>query len=545
MHRSLAAKQEQVAARQFRKTHALRILRRAVDHCQELILLTDADGVLQYVNPSCEMVTGYSASELIDQKVSCIASQVPKSDSWDSMCQQALQKGVFRGTGGLLCKHGRVVELDMAVTVVRDPRTQAPTLAWTGIVIAQQHDLKAKTDAPHKMESLGIFAGGIAHDFNNLLMVIGSYAEIAQMNLLADHPARRHMLEIMAAVRRASELTRRLLMFGHHQAAGQQLVSLNWIVEEATGMLSRLVQEDIEIRVSLGKDVALVRVDPGQMEQVLLNLVVNARDAMPNGGELLIETLLVKLNENFAGLHTGIAAGEHVRLTVTDSGHGMRAEELAQIFKPFYTTKSQGTGLGLAIVQSIIQANGGVISAASEPGAGTAFNIYLPVAARQNEKRQSDSLRFELPPPGGNEAVLVVEDAEPVRQATVEFLSALGYMVRSAANGEEALNNLQADSTQFALVIADVVMPKMSSAELVRAIAALRSPAKILLMSGHTEDVVLSKGLSQIDGNFLQKPFSLKSLAIKIREVLDKPVLVRAAAAGTGSSWSPALPTAR
>jgi two-component system, cell cycle sensor histidine kinase and response regulator CckA len=286
-------------------------------------------------------------------------------------------------------------------------------------------------------------------------------------------------------------------------------------------------------------------VDPGQMEQVLLNLVVNARDAMPNGGELLIETLLVKLNENFAGLHTGIAAGEHVRLTVTDSGHGMRAEELAQIFKPFYTTKSQGTGLGLAIVQSIIQANGGVISAASEPGAGTAFNIYLPVAARQNEKRQSDSLRFELPPPGGNEAVLVVEDAEPVRQATVEFLSALGYMVRSAANGEEALNNLQADSTQFALVIADVVMPKMSSAELVRAIAALRSPAKILLMSGHTEDVVLSKGLSQIDGNFLQKPFSLKSLAIKIREVLDKPVLVRAAAAGTGSSWSPALPTAR
>jgi two-component system cell cycle sensor histidine kinase/response regulator CckA len=547
MHRSLAAKQEQVAARQFRKTHALRILRRAVDHCQELIFLTDADGVLQYVNPSCEMVTGYSASELIDQKVSCIASQVPKSDSWDSMCQQALQKGVFRGTGGLLCKHGRVVELDLAVTVVRDPRTQVPSLAWTGIVVAQQRELKVETNGPHKMESLGIFAGGIAHDFNNLLMVIGSYAEIGQMNLLADHPARRHMAEIMAAVRRASELTRRLLMFGHHQAAGQQLVSLNWIVEEATGMLSRLVQEDIEIRVSLDKDVALVRVDPGQMEQVLLNLVVNARDAMPNGGRLVIETQLVKLNENFARQHTGISTGEHVRLTVTDSGHGIRAEELARIFEPFYTTKSQdkGTGLGLAIVQSIVQQNGGVISAASEPGAGTAFNIYLPVAAPVIDKKASDSLRIELPPPGGNEGVLVVEDAGPVRQATVEFLSALGYKVRSAANGEEALNNLQADSTQFALVIADVVMPKMCGAELVRAIAALRSPAKILLMSGHPEDVVLSKGLSYIDDNFLQKPFSLNSLAIKIREVLDKPVLVRAAAAGAGASSSPALPTAR
>ena len=544
MHRSRAAKQERVAARQFRKTHALRILRRAVDHCQELIFLTDADGVLQYVNPSCEMVTGYSATELIDQKVSCIASQDPKSDSWDSMRQQALQKGVFRGTGGLLCKHGSVVELDVAVTVVRDPRTQVASLAWTGTVIAQERDLKAETGGPHKMESLGIFAGGIAHDFNNLLMVIGSYAELGQATVPADHPARRHMQEIMEAVRRASELTRRLLMFGHHQAPGQELVSLNWIVEEAIGMLSRLVEEDIEIRVSLGKDVALVRVDPGQMEQVLLNLVVNARDAMPNGGELVIETQLGKLNEDFARQHTGIAAGEYVRLTVTDSGHGIPAEELARIFEPFYTTKSKdkGTGLGLAIVQSIVQNNGGVISASSQQGAGTTFNIYLPVAAPVSENKKSDSLRLELPVPRGSEALLVVEDAEPLRQATAEFLSSLGYKVQSAANGEEALNNLQADSSQFALVIVDVVMPRMNGPELARAVAALRSPSKILFTSGHPPNVALSKGVQKLDGNFLQKPFSLKSLAIKIREVLDEPVQVRAAAAGAGASSSSALP---
>ncbi len=542
MHRSRAAKQEQVAGRQFRKTNALRILRRAVDHCQELIFLTDADGVLQYVNPSCEMVTGYSASELIDQKVSCIASQVPKDDSWDSMRQEALQKGVFRGVGGLLCKHGRVVELDLAVTVVRDPRTQVPSLAWTATVVAQQNDLKAKVDGPHKMESLGIFAGGIAHDFNNLLMVIGSYAEMGQATVPADHPARRHMQEILAAVRRASELTRRLLMFGHHQAAGQQLVSLNWIVEEAVGMLSRLVEEDIEIRISLGKDVALVRVDPGQMEQVLLNLVVNARDAMPDGGGLVIETQLVKLNEDFARHYTGIVPGEHVLLTVTDSGHGIRAEELGRIFEPFYSTKSKdkGTGLGLAIVQSVVQENGGVISAASEPGAGTSFNIYLPVAVPQAGEKKSDSLRLELAAPRGDEALLVVEDAEPLRQATVEFLSSMGYEVRSVANGEEALKNLQNDSTEFALVIADVVMPKMSGPDLARAVAALPSPPKILLISGHSEDVVLSKGLRKMDGNFLQKPFSLKSLAIKIRQVLDEPMLVRAAAAAASSSSSAA-----
>ena len=547
MHRSRAAKQEQVASRQFRKTSALRILRRAVDHCQELIFLTDADGVLQYVNPSCEMVTGYSARELIDKNLTCVASEIPKGDSWDSMRQEALQKGVFRGAGGLLCKHGRVVELDLAVTVVRDPRTQVASLAWTGTVVAQQSDLKAKTDGPHKMESLGFFAGGIAHDFNNLLMVIGSYAELGQATVPADHPARRHTQEILAAVRRASELTRRLLMFGHHQAVGQELVSLNWIVEEAIGMLSRLVEEDIEIRVSLGKDVALVRVDPGQMEQVLLNLVVNARDAMPNGGELVIETQLVKLNEDFARQHTGIVPGEHVLLTVTDSGHGIGLTELARIFEPFYTTKSEdkGTGLGLAIVQSIVQENGGVISAASEPGAGTSFNIYLPIAAPQNQQKPSDSLRLEPPAPRGDEALLVVEDAEPLRQATVEFLSSLGYKVRSAANGEEALNNLQEDSTQFALVIADVVMPRMSGPEFARAIAALRSPSKILFISGHPEHVVLSKGLRTIDGSFLQKPFSLRSLAIKIRGVLDEPVRVRAAAAGAGASSSSALPTAR
>lgn len=545
MHRSRAAKQEQIASRQFRKTSALRILRRAVDHCQELIFLTDADGVLQYVNPSCEMITGYSAPELIDKNLTSVASEIPNGDSWDSMRQEALQKGVFRGAGGLLCKHGRVVELDLAVTVVRDPRTQVASLAWTGTVVAQQSDLKAKTDGPHKMESLGFFAGGIAHDFNNLLMVIGSYAEMGQATVPADHPVRRHTQEILAAVRRASELTRRLLMFGH-QAVGQELVSLNWIVEEAVGMLSRLVEEDIEIRVSLAKDVALVRVDQGQMEQVLLNLVVNARDAMPNGGELVIETQLVKLNEDFARQYTGIVPGDHVLLTVTDSGHGIGAKELARIFEPFYTTKSEdkGTGLGLAIVQSIIEENGGIISAASEPGAGTSFNIYLPIAAPLNQQKPPDSLRLE-PAPRGNEALLVVEDAEPLKQATVEFLSSLGYKVRSAANGEEAINNLQEDSTQFALVIADVVMPRMSGPEFARAIAALPSPSKILFISGHPQHVLLSKGLRKIDGSFLQKPFSLRSLATKIREVLDEPVLVRAAAAGAGASSSSALPTSR
>ena len=538
MHRSRAIKPEIVAARHFRKTNALRILRRAVDHCQELIFLTDARGVLQYANPSYEMATGYSAGELIDTKLNWVDSEVPEGDSLDSMCRRALQKGVSRGVGRLRCKHGRVVELDLAVTLVCDPRTQVASLVWTGTVVAQQRDLRAETDSLHKMESLGVFAGGIAHDLNNLLMVIGSYAEMGQMTIPAEHAARRHIQEILTTVRRASELTRRLLTFGHRQAAGHELVSLNWIVEEAVGMLSRLVEEDIEIRVSLSKDAALVRVDAGQIEQVLLNLVVNARDAMPGGGELVIETQSVSLDQDFARQHSGIVPGKHALLTVTDSGHGIRAEELARIFEPFYTTKAngKGTGLGLAIVQSIVQENGGVIVAASEPEVGTSFNIYLPVAAPETEKKISGSLRQELPPPRGNESLLVVEDAETLRQATVEFLSSLGYKVRSAANGEEALNNLQNGPGQFALVIADVVMPRMSGPEFARAVVALRSPTKILFMSGHAKDLVLNKGINSLEDNFLPKPFSLKSLAVKIREVLDEPMRASAAAAGASST---------
>jgi two-component system, cell cycle sensor histidine kinase and response regulator CckA len=538
MQRSRATKPETVAARQFRKkSTAFGILRRAVGLCQELVFITDADGVLEYVNPSCETVTGYSASELIDKNLNWIAPAVPQAGSWDSIREQALQKGAFRAVTGLRRKNGSVVELDLAVTVVHDLRTQVASLAWTGTVVAQQHGSKDETDGPHKMESLGVFAGGIAHDFNNLLMVISAYAEMGLSAIPAEHVASRHMQEILATVRRASHLTRRLLMFGHHQV-GLQLVSLNWIVEDAVGMLSRLVEEDIEIRVSLGKDVALVRVDPGQIEQVLLNLVVNARDAMPNGGDLVVETQTLVLENNFAAEHAGVTAGEHVLLRITDSGHGMNTEQLARIFEPFYTTKPEGkgTGLGLAIVQSIVKENGGAISAASELGVGTSFNVYLPVAAQQMERKTFSSFRQELAAPRGNEALLVVEDAELVRQSTVEFLCSLGYRVRSAANGQEALRNLQNDSAQVALVIADVVMPRMGGPEFARKVAALRSPTKVLFMSGHAEDVVLSKGVNAEDRNFLQKPFSLKSLALKIREVLDEPVRARATGAPAASS---------
>jgi two-component system cell cycle sensor histidine kinase/response regulator CckA len=535
MNRSRAARPEFVAARQFRKkANALRILRRAVDHCQELVFLTDAEGVLQYVNPSCESVTGYSANQLVDKNLTWIAPAACQGETWDSIRRQALEKGAFRGVTGLRCKDGGTVEVDIAVTVVRDPRSQAPSLAWTGTVVARHQEIKDDAESSAKMESLGAFAGGITHDFNNLLMVIGSYAEMGLASVPAENPARRHLKEILTGVRRASDLTRRLLAFGHKQLAGKQLCSLNWIVEDAVGMLSRVVEEDIEMRVSLGKDVALVQVDRGQIEQVLLNLVINARDAMPNGGELAIRTENLTLDHNFAAQHAGITAGEHVSLTVTDSGHGMNSDQMSHIFDPFYTTKPEGkgTGLGLAIVRSIVQESGGIITADSEPELGTSFKIFLPVAAAMAEKKPAASLRQELPLPHGTETLLVVEDALPLRQATVEYLESLGYQVQSAANGAEALDCLKNQDRRIALVLADVVTPRMSGPEFADAVHASRSSAKILFMSGHPEDVVRRKGLESLDENFLQKPFSLRSLAVKIREVLGQPARAHAAAAG-------------
>ncbi|MCU1270652.1 MAG: Histidine kinase [Acidobacteriaceae bacterium] len=536
MQRLRAAKPENLAARQYRKkSSALRTLRRVMDHSQELVFVTDESGVVQYANPACKTLCGYSAHELTEKSLSWIGAAVPKGDSWDSMRDQALRKGASRGVTGLRCKQGGVVELDVVVTVVRDPRTEVASLAWTGRVVAQQHAIKAEIERSRKMDAIGTFAGGIVHDFNNLLMVIGAYADMGLTSVPAEHAVRRNLREILEAVRRASDLTRRLLTFGRPQAGGQQLTSLNWIIEDAVGMLSRLIEEDIEIRVSLGEDVSLIRADPGEIEQVLLNLAVNARDAMPNGGELVIETRLVRLSHGFARYHPGITEGDHVLLMVTDSGHGMRSEELTRIFEPFYTTKAEGkgTGLGLAIVQSIVQQNRGIVSAASEPGMGTSFNIYLPIAAPWTEKKRSSSRSNVVPTLHGNEALLVVEDADSLRHSTAEFLTSLGYQVRSAANGQEALNTLKNEAGDIALVITDVVMPRMSGPGFAQAVAGLQLPIRVLFMSGHVENVVRRKGVQALEGNFLQKPFSLKSLALKIREVLDEPVPAHTAATAT------------
>jgi two-component system, cell cycle sensor histidine kinase and response regulator CckA len=524
-----------LATRHRRKfTTAVRTLRRAIEQCQELVFVTDLSGAIQYANPACEILTGHSPDELLASNLDGIAVELPNGTSWRFLRDRAIEVGVFRGTLGLRCRNGSVAELDLAITAVRDPHTETASLVCTALAVAIQREIPAKADRAHALNAIGALASGVAHDFNNLLMVISAYAEMALTTIPAEHAAQRNLQEILSAVRRASDLARRLLTIGRRPTEGRQLVSINWIIGDTAMMLSRILEEDIEVRVSLGKHVGMVRADPGQIEQVLLNLAVNARDAMPNGGQLLIETESVHLEEGFARKHTKIGAGEYVRLRISDSGHGISPDQLAQIFEPYYTTKApgKGTGLGLAIVQSIVQQNAGCITADSKLGEGTSFEIYLPVEA-QVGKKPSSSFNEEPSLPHGRESLLIVEDAEVLRRPAAEFLSSLGYKVISAVDGEEALRLLE-HAEDVNLIIADVVMPRVSGPAFAREVASRWPRTKILFTSGHREDVVLRKGIPTLKNNFLQKPFPLQTLALEVRKLLNEPKAARAAAASAG-----------
>lgn len=512
----------------------MRTLRTAIEQCQELVFVTDLAGTIQYANPACEIVTGYNTHELLESGLDRMTVEISEGKSWRFLRDHALEAGGFRGALGLTCKNGGTAELDLAMTVVCDPRTQATSLVCTALAIAIKREIPAISSRGQNLDAIGALTSGVAHDFNNLLMVIGAYAEMGLTTLSADHSARRNLQEILAAVRRASDLTRRLLTAARRRSKGQELISINWIIEDVAAMLSRIMEEDIEVRVSLGKNVGMVKADPGQIEQVLLNLAINARDAMPNGGELSIETESVQVGDDFVRTHPGTKPGEQVLLTFSDSGHGMRADQLKRVFEPYYTTKApgKGTGLGLAIVHSIVQQSGGCICLASGPNVGTRFQIYLPVATHTG-KKPAALWREQANPPRGHEAVLVVEDAEPLRRATTEFLSSLGYTVNSAANGEEALRILE-NNHGIDLIIADVVMPHMNGPRLTEHAVSRWPHTKILFSSGHAESVVHQKGTPALDRNFLQKPFSLNTLALQIRAILDEPVRTRAAAASAG-----------
>jgi two-component system cell cycle sensor histidine kinase/response regulator CckA len=393
------------------------------------------------------------------------------------------------------------------------------------------HRTEEQLRQAQKMEAVGRLAGGVAHDFNNILAVILSYSDLLLDDLGPDDPSRADIQEIAAAGRRAAELTRQLLLFSRQEVLEPRVVDLNGLVAGMDKMLGRIVGEDVAVASMQGASLPTVLVDAGSIEQVIMNLVVNARDAMPSGGKLTIETSNTILDEAYARAHLGAKAGPHVLLAVSDTGIGMDEATRARIFEPFFTTKEKGkgTGLGLSVVFGIVKQSGGSIDVYSEPGKGTTFKVYLPVVAGAAHKVHSLGPRKI---PGGSETILLVEDDVQVRAVAKAALARHGCRVLAASSVGEAVALCETYEGAIDLLLSDVVMPESSGPALAKRLAMLRPRMKILFMSGFTDEAVVRHGLLDGKNPFLQKPFTAETLTRKVRGVLDSapPAAFRLAA---------------
>ncbi len=388
--------------------------------------------------------------------------------------------------------------------------------------VTEQRMLEQQLRQAQKMEAVGRLAGGVAHDFNNLLTVIAGYSELQIRSIPKTDPAHDQAEQIRAATGRAAALTRQLLAFSRQQVLQPKIVDLNSVATDIEKMLRRIIGENIEITTRLAPNLGAVEVDPGQIEQVLVNLVVNARDAMPHGGKLTIETSNIQLDENYSSEHFYVKAGRYVRLAVTDTGTGMDARTRGRLFEPFFTTKElgRGTGLGLATVYGIVKQSGGHIEVYSEPGRGTAFKIYFPYV----DKPVTAIAHSVAPRNGeGTEIILLVEDEKALREMVSKVLAARGYQVIAVASAEEA-EQISAANPNINMLLTDVVMPKISGTELGKRMTRLYPHMKVLYMSGYTANSMSDSENSNHRRSFLEKPFTPQALAEKVREVLDTPI---------------------
>ncbi len=514
-----------------RAEDTVRKLWRAVEQSADLVMITDREGIIEYVNPAFESLTGYSPGELTGQTPRILKSSQQTSELYTELWQSILAGNVFRCTMVNRKKNGDVFVAEKTITPLRDGEGKITHFISNDRDITDRRRMENQLQQAQKMDAIGRLAGGVAHDFNNLLMVISSYAELMLDSLTPQHPLRHNVDEIQKASRRAADLTRQLLAFGRKQIQTLQVLDLNLLIADFNKMLPRLIGEDIELVFVPGEKLGRIKGDPVQIEQILMNLVANARDAMPKGGKLVIETASARLDDAYVQEHSIVPPGDYVLLTVGDSGLGIEPEHMPHIFEPFYTTKEEGkgTGLGLATVYGIVKQNSGFIWVYSEPGMGTTFKIYFPRARQAKLALQSTPSTEGCP--RGCETLLLAEDEPAIRQSTREFLSMNGYIVLEAKNGTEALALAKSYKGTIDLLIADVVMPQMGGAKLAAELAPDRPKMRVLFVSGYAETTFQRHGAIDVTARFLQKPFSLKTLARKIREVIDEGKSAFAAAA--------------
>jgi PAS domain S-box-containing protein len=503
---------------------SLRKLSRAVEQSADSVMITDRAGVIEYVNPAFEALTGYSHQEVLGETPRILKSGDQPSEVYRELWETILAGQVYRSILVNRKKNGDMYYVEQSISPIRDDAGLITHFISNGRDLTERLRLEAQLLQAQKMDAIGRLAGGVAHDFNNLLTIITSYSELALDAAGKGSPLEGKILEILSAARRAAQLTRQLLAFSRKQPQALRVVELNPVVADIVKTLTRLIGEDIEMTFKPGDGLGRVRVDPVQIEQILMNLAANASDAMPQGGCLKIETVDIHLDENYVDQkHAVIPTGHYALVTVSDDGAGIPPDHLPHIFEPFYTTKplGKGTGLGLATVYGIVKQNRGFIWAYSELGMGTVFKIYLPCVSDPKHKADVPGRNLETAE-NGSETVLLVEDEDALRRAAAEFLTLHGYTVLEARDGLDALAVAKNYGSTIHLVVTDVVMPNMSGGLLARELGVRRPEAKVLFVSGYAGKTVIDHKVVDVENNFLQKPFTLKQLSGKIRELLGQ-----------------------
>ncbi len=500
-----------------RAEQALRLKDQAIATSIVAIAMSDAGGRIVYANPAFLKLWGYSSD---DEVLGRSPLEFADPERAPNILESVRAHGSW--VGELAGKHrdGTGMELRLSMHSISDPSGQLVNMVASFVDVTEQKRLEAQLLQAQKMESVGRLAGGVAHDFNNLLTVILGGVQLTRQGLDAAHPAHEYLADVEDAAGSAGTLTKQLLAFSRKQMIAPKVLNLNDVIARVERMAQRLLGEDVLLRTLCSPDLGFVRFDPGQAEQIIVNLAVNARDAMPGGGRLTIETSNVELDEQYADAHPGVAFGDYVLLAVSDSGTGMSAEARAHLFEPFFTTKGpgRGTGLGLAMVYGAIQQNGGRIEVYSEPELGTTFKIYLPrVPSAEREVRPPE----QPGPRCGGEAILLVEDDDRVRSFATTVLERFGYKVHAFQAPARALAALGELSPPPDLLVTDVVMPGMNGRALSERVASLIPTIRVLFVSGYTENVIVHHGVLKEDIEFLAKPYTVDQLAGRVREVLD------------------------
>jgi PAS domain S-box-containing protein len=512
---------------------SLRKLSCAVEQSTDTIVITNGEGIIEYVNPAFEQLTGYSQGEALGHTPAILTSGQQAPVLYRELWETISIDNVYRTIVVNRKKNGELYYVDESISPIKDATGRITHFVYTDRDLTKRLHLEAQLQQAQKMDAVGRLAGGIAHDFNNLLTIITSYAELAFDSVVPGSTTEGRLQEILSAARRAADLTRQLLAFSRNQPQALRVAELNPVVNGIVRTLQRLIGEDIELRFVPGAGLGKIRLDPTQIEQILMNLAANARDAMPQGGRCTIETSNVFLDQEYiANKKAMIPIGRYAVLTVTDTGGGISADHLPHIFEPFYTTKpiGKGTGLGLATVYGIVKQNHGFVWAYSEAGMGTVFKIYLPCVQDRGATPEVPDLGAEAVP-RGTETLLLVEDEDALRRAAAEFLGLRGYSVLEARDGLDALSVAKLHGSTIHLAVTDVVMPHLSGGQLATELSVLRPETKVLFVSGYAGQTVVDHKVVDVENNFLQKPFTLKQLASKVRTVLDYRVTGAAVAA--------------